>query len=401
MLRPSPRFVDATQARRRSLGFTLIELAIVVAIVAILASLGVATYRVYVLKAETAQTLVYYDHIRTVIAIRTDADAETSLERDSVPGAVPPALTGSLDTQEFNGLDGLTFQLIRAPAGTFSSFPANDTYALIATASNTAAVLRLRVLRAMLPFGDGDKVWIQSSSVASAAQLIYPIYGGSATATGNTVAGNGSSTGGSSPTGTPGSESKDTSINVGSGITTGSATPPAGSNSGMTSGSGNASTSTGNTTTSTGTGSSPAGATSSASGVASSGGSSPGSGNPPNTSNPTSSASGNSNITGSGTINGDTWTASAQICIGGAGGGALTGQTNTSAIFQVVTQYANFQVNQMINPTTGCTSYSYGGLPLGSNAQISVVQVVDYNPPNSGSTSTLWDGVKPSLTIKP
>lgn len=354
MLRPSLWSQNTLPGRRQWLGFTLIELMMVIAIIGILASLAVTAYRLYVLKAEATQVLVDYGHIRTVIAVKTYADAETNLELDSTPGAVPPALKGSLDTREFNGPDGMVFQLIRAPAGTFASYPNTDTYALVATGNNAAAVLRLRVIRAVLPQGDGDKVWIQSSADAPSAQLIYPIDIG---AVGNSAAGEVANNGGSG-------SSPSTNASAGSGSNASNETASPGGESAGNSSGGNGQT----------TGTSP---------------------------NPTAPGTGNSSITGNGTMNGNTWTASAHICIGSASGGPLTGQTNTAVIFQVVTQYANFQVTQMIDPTTGCTDYSYGGLPLSSNAQVSVSQVVDYNPPNSGGPSALWDGAKPALTIKP
>ncbi|MEW9572248.1 type IV pilin protein [Rhodanobacter sp. Si-c] len=387
MLRPSPRSTRATLGRRRSWGFTLLELMMVVAIVAILATLAVSTYRVYILKAEAVQALVNYGHLRTVISVKTYADQMTNLQENSAPGAVPPALIGSMAAQEFNGPDGVTFQLIRAPAGTFASYPSEDTYALVATANNPAAVLRLRVLRTVLPQADGDKIWVLASADASSAQLIYPVEVGPGGALQDAVG-----------TSDEGSTVSDTSA-----ISGGSTSVSAGSNSGATTGSTGTSTgSVGTGGTSTGSNSSPAGATSSASSGTSLGSGTSGSGSQTaNTNNPTSPAAGSSTITGSGAINGNTWTASAQICPASTSGGPLTGQTNTSVIFQVVTQYASFQVNQAISPTTGCTSYSYGGLPLSSDAQISVVQVVDYNPPNSGGTSTLWDGAKPTLTITP
>src|ERR1700744_3496419 len=100
-LHPPIRPSGATHQRQQTRGFTLIELVMVIAIIAILATIAVAAYRVYILKAESAQTLVNYGHIRTIIHIKTQVDGLTNLQQDSVPGAVPPALQDSMSNQEF------------------------------------------------------------------------------------------------------------------------------------------------------------------------------------------------------------------------------------------------------------------------------------------------------------
>lgn len=382
MLRPSFWSMPFAQGPRRSWGFTLLELMMVVSIIAILASLALPVYRLYVLKAEESQALVNYGHIRTVLAVKTYADGEANLEHDSVPGAVPPALAGSMGASEFNGKDGMTFQLIRAPAGTFASFPKDDTYALVATVNNLPGVVRLRVLRSILPHGDGDKIWVQSSADASSAQLIYPINIGGAGGQGGTVAGGGGG-GGSSGSQPPGG-----------GTTITEPGSPGGSNGG---------TSNGSTDESTGSGSNPGGSSSAGGGA--SGGTSPGNSGESNAGTGTvpPASGGGSIITVTGTNNGGSWTADVHICIGAASGGPLTGQNNTSVIFTIVTPYANFQENLKIDSATGCVDRSYGGLPLGGNFHVEVNQVVDYNPPTNGATSPLWDGVKPSFnqTVKP
>ncbi|HWP17901.1 MAG TPA: prepilin-type N-terminal cleavage/methylation domain-containing protein [Burkholderiaceae bacterium] len=154
---------------RRPHGFTLIELVTAVAILAILATIAAATYLLYVVRAQLAQTLVDYDHIRTVVNIETYASDRENLHLGSQPGKVPPPLDKQLDEREFNQLDGVTLQLVRAPAGTFASFPNDAVYALIARADNDAGVRRIRVLRQVLPHGEGDKVWL------SAQELYFPL----------------------------------------------------------------------------------------------------------------------------------------------------------------------------------------------------------------------------------
>jgi hypothetical protein len=275
----------------------------------------------------------------------------------------------------------MTFQLIRAPAGTFASFPKDDTYALVASVNNLPGVVRLRVLRSILPHGDGDKIWVQSAADASSAQLIYPINLGGAGGSGGAVAGGGGGSSGGQP-----------STGGGTSVTEPS-NPPGGSNGGSSNGS---------TDESPGSGSNPGG--SSSTGGGSSGGAAPGNGGESSGGTGTAPpASGGSLITVTGTNNGGSWTADAHICIGAVGGGPLTGQNNTSVIFTIVTPYANFQENLKIDSATGCVDRSYGGLPLGGNFHIEVTQVVDYNPPTNGATSPLWDGVKPSSdqTVKP
>jgi len=306
-----------------------------VAIVGILATISTQNYRAYVMKGEAVQSLVDYGHIRTVIAVATQADTRTDLHKDSVAGAVPPALAGQLDPREFNGKDGVKFQLILAPAGTFASYPATEIYALLATADTPAGVRRLRVLRGVLPHVPGDKVWIQQSASAGSAQLVYPVDSGA----------------GGGPSGPAG--------------------PPAGPDPG---------------------GGGEGGGTTELPPVT------PEPPKPPPVT-PEPPSSGASNVDGSGKKDGNSWTASVEVCVFGKDGKPLTGQGNTAVRYRVVTPYANFQEDLLVNSATGCVNRNYGGLPLGGVFHVEVLQVVDYNPPNSGGTSSLWDGVKPMFDL--
>lgn len=159
------RFGNANNAfaptlAKRIRGFTLVELMMVVAIIGILAAVAMAAYFSYVVRGHTAQTLSSYDHIRTVVHIETDADGRSDLELNSTAGEAPPALEGTLGRSDFNQPYGTTLQLVKAPAGTFASFPNTDTYALIAAAGDQPGEYFLRMLRMELPHADGDKIWL-------------------------------------------------------------------------------------------------------------------------------------------------------------------------------------------------------------------------------------------------
>ena len=389
----------------RARGFTLLELMMVVAIIALLGALAVSSYRLNILKGQAAQTLTDYGHIRTIVAVETQADGESNLQENSIPGAVPPKLQGQLDTREFNGPDGQQLQLVVAPAGTFASYPNQDVYALIDTVAGIAGELRLRVLRSELPHAEGDKLWISSS------QLMFPLDPGSGTSatpvgppaassSGGSSSGSGSgssSSGASTSSGSSASSSGTTGSGSGTSSSSGASTSSGGSaTSSSTSGSSGASTSSGTSSPGTSSSSTPSSSSSSSSAGTSSSGTS--SSTSSSSSGSTPPGAGGTTITGNGTSNGSTWTANVQICVGAAGGGPLTGYTNINVVFQVTTMYSTFQENLQISSTTGCLSKSYPGQPDGSNVQIQILNVINYTV--SGTTSTpLWNGVKPSLTI--
>lgn len=190
-MRPYPRGVEEQQATaglgrrqqcatrgKNSRGFTLVELMMVIAIISILAAVALAVYFSYIVRGHAAQTLSSYDHIRTVVHVETQADGRTDLQLDSVPGEAPPALEGMLGSTDFNQPYGTMLQLVKAPAGTFASFPNTDTYALIASADDRPGEYFLRELRAVLPHAEGDKLWLTSD------MLYFPLDTGTGTASG-------------------------------------------------------------------------------------------------------------------------------------------------------------------------------------------------------------------------
>lgn len=158
-----PRRVPALRPPR---GFTLLELLIAAAIAAILGSLSVASYRGYIIRARTAQTLVNIDHIRSVLAVELASGSPGDMETDAVPGRAPPSFGGALSDREFIGVSGHPLWFFRAPAGTFASFPDREVYALLASASTAEQQQALYALRWGLPFRDGDEPWLSVDSFA-------------------------------------------------------------------------------------------------------------------------------------------------------------------------------------------------------------------------------------------
>lgn len=134
------------------------------AIAAVLASLAFPLYWNYVERAQLAQLLVQIDQIGTAVHIE-DATEVRQLQRDAVPGKSPPLLAAVPDTS-FNESGGIRLLLIRAPAGFFASSPAEARYGLIADLPASAGTDRLAQLRYLLPFADGDKLWLASNQLA-------------------------------------------------------------------------------------------------------------------------------------------------------------------------------------------------------------------------------------------
>lgn len=156
-----------TKAER---GFTLVELMVALAIVLVLASVATGSYVYYVMRSQLAQVLVDYGHIREVVALETRVNDKRNLQLGSVAGQVPPALRGVLSEASFSNPDTHTrLQLIKAPQGTFASFPNAEVYALVASSAAEGGAAYLRVLRHLLPHADGDKLWLSSE------ELCFPL----------------------------------------------------------------------------------------------------------------------------------------------------------------------------------------------------------------------------------
>lgn len=181
--RPGPHGPHGPQARRRC-GFTLIEMLMAVAIIGTLAGLAMASYALYVVRAQLAQTLTDYGHIRSVVHVETKANQAHDLHLGSQPGEVPPALGTLLDRREFNGPDGLTLQLVDIPAQVYQSRGASC-YGLVARASGDAGERRLRLLRNVLPHPMEEKVWL------SPTEFLFPLDVGGCTPGGGSGGGGG------------------------------------------------------------------------------------------------------------------------------------------------------------------------------------------------------------------
>lgn len=329
-----------------------------VAIVGILATLAVGTYQLYVIRGQLAQTLTDYDHIRSVVGIESRIGSRFDLQQGSVSGEVPPALGSLLERREFNQRDGMTLQLVRAPGGTFEGFP-DDTYALIASAPSDAGMRRLRLLRAVLPHSEGDKLWLSASALYFPLDLAPGGDGGGTPATpgGGAPGGSGSSEGPGTPAPT---EPPTTPVTppVAPPITPPPVTPP----------------------------------------VA-----------PPVT--PPATGGGTGWNDAQATPNGPAWDAAARVCIGGTDGNLLAPDLNAQAQIRVVQEVRTWdgQTTQRSWLTqapivNGCASFSQTGSPTAAPGvegvtaiRFEVVDVIYYWP---ADPAVKWDGAKPVQVIK-
>lgn len=183
-----------TSRCQRPRGFTLVELLIATAVVAILAALALPAYRMYVERAELSQLLIHVDEIATAVRVE-DALGERALQQGATSGKSPPRLPGLTDGS-FNEPGGIRLLLIWAPAGVFESDRAQ--YGLIADASGAQSPTRIHELAHLLPFGERDKVWLTPT------QLAFPLMyfgsgssgSGSASVPGNNPGGSGTGPGG-------------------------------------------------------------------------------------------------------------------------------------------------------------------------------------------------------------
>ena len=169
----------------RAKGFTLLELMLAIGIALALSAIATVSYLDYLKRAHSAQLLVNVDNIKTVVAVENLESAE--LQTDAVPGVAPPRLNKLLADSVFQGYDGITLWLIKAPAGTFKSYPDKATYSLVARAPGIGSTESLAIFRMALAYSAGDVPWLDSQSFS------FPLM---AVATSSTSGAGGGATGG-------------------------------------------------------------------------------------------------------------------------------------------------------------------------------------------------------------
>ena len=149
-VRTSAKTWLCVQCLRRALGFTLLEVASVLAIVGTLAALALPVYNQYVQRAQLSQLLLNIDGIATAVSIE-DASGLKNLQLDAVPGKAPSRLRVVPD-EAFQEPGGIRLLLIRAPAGFFASSPGESRYGLVAQGSRAPVdAARMRELFNALP----------------------------------------------------------------------------------------------------------------------------------------------------------------------------------------------------------------------------------------------------------
>jgi type II secretory pathway pseudopilin PulG len=151
-------------------GFTILELVLVLGTLAVLALLAAGSYRLYVVRAQAAQTLVNVDQITTVVRVENRLD-NPDLDVDAKPGSAPPKLKGTLPDAAFVGRPGVTLTMIKAPAGIFVSYPDRSTYALVVSGTADAA-MELAAVRRGLSHAAGDVPWLDAASFAFPIEAI-------------------------------------------------------------------------------------------------------------------------------------------------------------------------------------------------------------------------------------
>jgi prepilin-type N-terminal cleavage/methylation domain-containing protein len=151
-------------------GFTLLELLLVLGTLAVLALIAAGSYRLYIVRAQAAQTLVNVDQITTVVRVENRLD-NPDLEVDAKAGSAPPKLKGTLPDQAFVGRPGVTLTMIKAPAGIFASYKDKSTYALVVSGSADAA-MQLAAVRWGLSRDSCDMPWLDAASFAFPIEAI-------------------------------------------------------------------------------------------------------------------------------------------------------------------------------------------------------------------------------------
>ncbi|MCJ8349733.1 prepilin-type N-terminal cleavage/methylation domain-containing protein [Moritella sp.] len=113
--------------KKQQQGFTLIELMIVVAIVAILAGVGMPAYQNYTKKAQFSEVIGATAAYKTGVEICLNLAAKTTC--DAGNNSIPTAVSGASNTAIVKTVD-VVDGVITATTGTTSVFAAAETYIL-------------------------------------------------------------------------------------------------------------------------------------------------------------------------------------------------------------------------------------------------------------------------------